>query len=369
MSPSLRIAIDASRTTIARITGTEHYALELIRALIHENEHPEHRHKLTLYFRDPPAPNLFPPSSHVEHRVIPFRRIWTHLRFAFSIWKDRPDVTFVPAHTLPLYFPGRAVVTLHDLGFKHFPEAHKRIERYYLDLTTRFSAWRADRILADSIATSQDLTNIYRTNPSKINVVYPGVTPLLIKEIESVRARYNLPANYFIFIGTLQPRKNIARISDAYAQYRAISGDPAELVLAGGRGWLYEEAWTCGIEGIHMPGYINEADKGTLYAGARALVFPTLYEGFGFPVIEAMSCGTPVITSTTSSLPELAGDAALLVNPTNTKAITSALLKLDDNSLREDLGQRGRVNAKRFTWENAAREVLHVLEATANPMV
>ena len=356
----MRIAIDASRTTVARATGTEHYALELIRALIRRNT----RHQLTLYFRDSPTPDLFPPSERVTQRIIPFPRLWTHGRFAAALWQDHPEVIFVPAHTLPFCFPGKAIVTVHDLGYKLFPEAHPRKQRWYLDFTTRYSARRAAIVLADSHATAADLTRFYHTPPEKIRVVYPGVEPPVVAaDIAPIKAKYHLPERYFLFIGTLQPRKNIARIAQAYARYRSSCANPVDLVLAGGKGWLYEENWTKDIMGIHSPGYIDEADKGALFAQAIALVFPTLYEGFGFPVIEAMHCGTPVIASNTSSLPELVGKAGILVNPLDVDAIATAMRQLvDDESLLDHLRKRGYDQARQFTWDNAALQLLPLFE-------
>jgi len=354
----MRIAIDASRTTAARITGTEHYALQLIRGIIQHNT----RHQLDLYFRDIPPQNLFTDSEFVYYHVIPFKRAWTHLRFAAAIWQIRPDVTFVPAHTLPFLFPGKALVTVHDLGYKHFPEAHTRASRLYLDLTTRYSAKRATQILADSQATADDLNRFYRTPHDKISVVYPGVDAPPIHEVD-VHAKYGLPERYFLFIGTLQPRKNIARIVQAYARYQQQHDDPAALVLAGGKGWLFDESWIANTKNVYLPGYVDEADKGALYANAVALVFPTLFEGFGFPVLEAMHCGTPVIASTTSSLPELVGDAGLQVDPEDTKAIAEAMIKLDtDATLRELLVQKAYQQVKAFNWDHSARQTLQIME-------
>lgn len=358
----MRIAIDASRCTVQRPTGTEQYALHLIRALIRLNS----PHHLTLYFRDTPRPDLFPSGERVEYRVIPFPRAWTHVRFAAALWGDRPDVTFVPAHTLPLIFPGRAAVTVHDLGFKYFPQAHPTRQRMYLDWTTRFSAHRASVIAVDSQATAADLTRFYGTPPDKIRVIYPGVEPLKIGDMEAVRQKYRLPERYFLFIGTLQPRKNIGRLVKAYCLWRAAHpGDLTGLVLAGGKGWLYDPAWAEGFEGVVLPGYVDEADKGALYAGALAFVFPSLYEGFGFPVIEAMLSGAAVIASETSSLPELVGKAGLLVNPLEVEAIAAAMTRAsDDADLRSGLCALGYAQAARFTWEQAARQTLAGLEAS-----
>ena len=368
----MRIAIDASRTTVARLTGTEHYALRLIQSLIITNEQREVPYRFKLYFRDAPPADLFPTSAYTEQCVIPFARAWTHIRFAQAIWKTRPDVTFVPAHTLPFMFPGKSVVTVHDLGYKYFPDAHPIRQRLYLDLTTRYSQARATFILADSQATANDLNTFYGTSPSKIEVIYPGVDaqPLLDtqQDIEIIRAKYNLPERYFLFIGTLQPRKNIQRIVQAFAQWQQqYDNQDTAFVLAGGQGWLFDASWIADAEHIKQLGYIDEADKSTLLQGAIALVFPSLYEGFGFPVIEAMHCGTPVIASTTSSLPELVVKAGLLVNPEDVSAIVDAMQRYHtQDDLRDQMIQAGYQQAQTFTWEKTARDTMTVFDKIKN---
>lgn len=360
----MQIAIDASRTTVARLTGTEHYALRLIQALIEQNHNRPDPFSIDLYFRDSPPTTLFPESEFVTHKIIPFPRMWTHLKFAQSLWQDRPNITFVPAHTLPFVFPGKSIVTVHDLGYKYFPDAHPTKQRLYLDMTTRYSQARASLIFADSRATAEDLTRFYGTVPEKIRVIYPGVDaePLTsqVHRVAEVTQKYALPDRYFLFIGTLQPRKNIARIVQAFAQWRArYDNQDMGLVLAGGKGWLFDEAWINGAENVFLTGYIDEADKGALMAGAVALVFPTLYEGFGFPVLEAMLCGTPVIASRTSSLPELVGEAGLLVDPSEVSEIADAMGQISENaSLRESLVTAGTKQASAFTWDETAKNVL-----------
>lgn len=364
----LTIAIDASRTTAAQRTGTENYALQLIRALLALDT----PHRYRLYFRDAPPPDLLPESSPAEWHVIPAPRLWTHLRFAAALWRARPDVTFVPAHTLPLAFPGPAVVTVHDLGYVYFPEAHPGLRRRYLDWTTRYSARRATRIIADSLATARDLAAHYGVPQDRITLVYPGVDPSLARvtdtrRLAAVRTRYQLPERYLLFVGTLQPRKNVARLVRSYARWRQSSGRvDVGLVLAGQRGWLFDPAWTEGVEGVHLTGYVDEADVAALYSGALALVFPSLHEGFGFPVLEAMRCGTPVITSATSSLPEVAGDAALLVNARDEAAIAQVIERLvTDTGLRATLIARGYLQSEQFSWQRAAGQTLRVLEQAA----
>jgi glycosyltransferase involved in cell wall biosynthesis len=375
------------------MTGTERYALELIRALISHNK----QHELHLYFRDPVLPDRFEFNSRSHWHFLPFPRIWTHLRFAAELWRTHPDVTFVPAHTLPVVFPGHGLVTVHDLGYRYLPQAHTTAQRLYLDLTTHYSASRAALVLADSRATARDLTRFYRTPANKIRVVYPGVSappspfaaPLndLARQraVAEVRAKYKLPPCYWLFVGTLQPRKNIPAIVEGYARWkkRNIHIESA-LVLAGGRGWLYDPGWSSRVDGVIETGYIDEWDKWALYAGAQALIFPSWYEGFGFPVIEAMLCGTAVICSNTSSLPEVGGDAAYYVSMpelepgrdfgallTDTLAETADQIAAyqervaDEGYLPPAIAQR-RQQAQQFRWDTAAHEVLAILDCIAS---
>jgi glycosyltransferase involved in cell wall biosynthesis len=367
---TLHIAIDASRTTVTARTGTENYALNIIRALV--DLRPPHR--ITLYFRDRPKPNLFRTFPNVRHRIIPMPRFWTHVGFARELWRERPDVTFVPAHTLPLMFPGQAVVTVHDLGYRFFPEAHPTPQRAYLDRTTRYSARRASRILVDSEATKRDLIGEYHTSLDKIEVVYPGVEELQrasVFEISAMRKKFKLPEKYLLFLGTLQPRKNLVRLMQAFASYMANGGDPAiHLVIAGKRGWLVDDVLSAvppaARDKVIFTGYVNDEDVAALYSGALALTFPSLYEGFGFPVLEAMRCGTPVLCANTSSLPELAADAAILVDPLDVDAMTHGIDRLvRDTTLRERLIQMGTEQVKQFTWQRAAILTLRTLEAAA----
>lgn len=374
----MHLAIDASRATLARRTGTENYALQLIRAVIGAAR-PEDR--LTLYFRDAPAPNLLPDSPNVTQRILPARRGWTHTRFAAAASRDKPDFIFVPAHTLPFIFRGHAAVTVHDLGYRFFPQAHPLKERLYLELTTRFSAWRANIVFADSEATKRDLMAQYGTPAHKIEVVYPGVADIRRAspdEIRTVREKYRLPERYVLFLGTLQPRKNIARLCAAFAEYLAQSGDSElALCLAGQSGWLLNverdilpQLPEAARQRIITTGYVADSEVAPLYSGAACLAFPSLYEGFGFPVVEAMRCGTPVVCSGTSSLAELAGDAAITVNPMEVAAIRDGIGRvLGDLALREALIQRGYLQSAKFTWENAATSVLSAFRAAlkANP--
>ncbi|MCP4540948.1 MAG: glycosyltransferase family 4 protein [Chloroflexi bacterium] len=367
------VGIDASRAVTAHPTGTEVYSRQLIQALLEPASWQISftRYHFRLYFRSLPPEDLFSgiEFERMDVAVIPFPRLWTHTRLSWEMVRRPPDVLFVPAHVLPLVHPHTSLVTVHDLGYLYFPEAHPQLDRFYLDLSTRWNARVAAHILADSEATKSDLVTRYATPPDKITVAYPGRDETLVPvrdpaEIEAVKARYGIAGDYFLYVGTLQPRKNLSRIVDAFATLKP----ETTLVLAGRRGWLYDDLFAqvrrMGLEGrVCFPGYILDEDKVTLMSGALAFVFPSLYEGFGMPVIEAQSCGCPVIASTTSSLPEVAGDAALLVDPHDVTAIATAMRRVAaDPALRENLIERGFVNVHRFSWKTCAQSVLRAIE-------
>lgn len=361
------IGIDASRVNVARPTGTEIYSRRLIQALL-QLDVP---HRFRLYFRRAPRPDVFPDAGphRAEVRLIPFPRLWTHLRLSWEMARRPPDALFVPAHVLPVIHPPASLVTVHDLGYLHFPQAHPWGQRLYLDLSTRWNARACAHLLADSRATRADLIARYGVPADKITVAYPGyddtLTPVRDStEIEAVKARYGIAGDYFLYLGTLQPRKNLARVVTAFA---ALEPGPT-LVLAGKRGWLYgalfDQVRRLDLEDrVVFPGYVPAADKAALLSGALAFVFPSLYEGFGLPVLEAQACGCPVIASVTSSLPEVCGEAALLVDPRDAHAIADAMHRIRvEPALRDSLIERGFANVSRFSWTSCARCVLDAME-------
>jgi len=363
------IGIDASRAVTRQRTGTEAYAYFLIQALIPLAAEREYR--LRLYFNQTPPDDLFVEVEHVEQVNIPLNRVWTHLRLSRELSRQPPDVFFTPAHVIPYGYHGPSVATVHDLGYHYFPEAHTRRQRAYLRWSTRHNAQQSRRVIADSKATKSDLINFYGVEEAKIDVVYPGIDPMLrpvteADQLEAVQAKYGIKAPYLLTIGTLQPRKNLERLVKAFAA----SGVRHQLVLAGKAGWRarpilkqIEQQKTSVRNRILLPGYIADDDKAALISGASAMVFPSLYEGFGFPVIESQVCETPILCANTSSLPEIAGNAALLIEPMDIDALASGITRLiQDQPLREKLIAAGKKNARRFSWNRAASEALETLE-------
>jgi glycosyltransferase involved in cell wall biosynthesis len=371
------IGIDASRAFSAQLTGTERYSREVIGALIHLAP----QHEFRLYMRDLPAqsPSLYLDRGKVKMIPLGPRRLWTHVGLAREIALRPPDVLFIPAHVLPLsqavWPTTRTVVTLHDVGYRYFPQAHPPRQRYYLDWSTAFTARYAWRLAVDSEATLRDVQRFYGVPAGKVCVAYPGPLPLVDvsdQQMQTVAEKFGLqaPCPYAFYVGTLQPRKNLGRLIAAWQQL-VQDGAPAQaplLLIAGGKGWggedLSAEVHARGLEGlVRFAGYVSDVEKSALLRMARVLAFPSLYEGFGLPVLEAQSVGVPVVCSNTSSLPEVAGDAALLVDPLDVGAIAAALRRaMFDAPARAQLTQAGLLNVKRFSWERCAQNILTLLE-------
>jgi glycosyltransferase involved in cell wall biosynthesis len=369
----LTIGLDASRAARAHRTGTETYSLNLILALA---DLPDTDTRLRLYTPHPPLHNHWPAPARAETRVIPFPRLWTHGRLALELYQARPDVLFVPAHVLPVVCPVPAVVTVHDLGYYHYPRTHPKPDRWYLHWSTLRHTRVASHILADSQATRQDLIELYGADPDRITVVYLGRDETLRRveqadQIERIKQKYNIQGRYLLYLGTLHPRKNLVRLVEAFGIVAEQQPD-IQLVIAGQKGWLYQGIFQRVYDldladRVIFTGFIDHADKAALLSGALVYAFPSLFEGFGLPVLEAMACGTPVLTSNVSSLPEVAGDAALLVNPLDTAGISAALLRLvTDGGLRQELTHRGYEQIKKFTWSRAARQVMEILKRVAS---
>lgn len=279
---------------------------------------------------------------------------------------------FVLPPTLPRT---RTLLTVHDLSFVRVPEAASPSLKAYLDAVVPRSVRRADHVLADSTATKADLIDVYGTPEDKITVLLSGVEPRFRPVTDAglhaaARATYGIPAGrpYIFSVGTVQPRKNYARLIAALA-FLHQRGHIVDLVIAGGKGWLDDPIYAAithhKLTGhVHFIGFAADADLPALYSGAVITALPSLYEGFGIPVLESFACGTPVVTSNLSSLPEVAGDAALLIDPRDTDAIADALHRLlTDTAQRDICIQRGIDRAATFTWDAAAERLLSIYRA------
>jgi glycosyltransferase involved in cell wall biosynthesis len=264
------------------------------------------------------------------------------------------------------------VFTLHDLVFRFFPEYHLPLNRWFLVNAMPHFLRRADAIIAVSECTKRDAIRFYNLPPDKITVIYEGVNPALCpvtdsEKIAQARARYAKNRPFLLFLGTIEPRKNIATLVDVLRVLRQ-QGYMHRLLVVGRKGWLYQSTFDHvkknGMESeVEFLDFIPDEELAVLFAACDAFVFTSLYEGFGLPPLEAMACGAPVVCSNISSLPEVVGDAALLVEPKNVGEIVAAVERvITDGALRDELRAKGIAQAAKFSWERAARETLHVYE-------
>lgn len=366
----MRVGIDF--TAALQAAGIGRYTWSLVRALIAQCPADEFT-LLTPRISTGHWRSLYTPNSKYRHLPLSERtlkRIWHRLRLPLfaDLLMGGADVFYAPDFALPPLWRALGVITVHDVSYRLFPDLYPDSLRSYLEGVVPRSVARADLILVDSAATQRDLVATHDVDPAKVEVLYCGVDPVFRPQDshaarQAVRYRYGIEKPYFLSVGTIQPRKNIARIIAAL-QGVVASGLPHHLVHVGQPGWLHEPIFAAPrehrvSERVHFLTDIDsDEDLATLYCGAAAFVFPSLHEGFGIPVLEAMACGTPVITANVSSLPEAAGEAAILVDPTDVSAIGEALVELAANEgLRAQLVAAGRARAAKFTWQRAAEEM------------
>lgn len=377
------IGYDGSRAFIKNRTGTENYSYQLLLALSKIDK----KNHYIVYLRPGTKMEEKWPGN-LKFQTISWSRLWTQIGLAKQTFKDRLDVLFIPAHTIPLvYKPGlKTVVTVHDLGSEYLPSMHQIKQQLYLGFMQKFQLKSATKLIAVSKATKEDLIKRIGIEPEKIEVVYEGFNYKLFKRVKS-DTKFNSLKPYFLFVGTVQPRKNLARLIEAFARYcgllgvlpRAVSpGSPLDsrpsdplatlnLLIVGGKGWLSDDIYKLpkllGIENrVKFLGHVPDEDLPALYSGAEALLFPSLFEGFGLPILEAQACECPVLTSNVSSMPEVAGKGAIFVNPYDIDDIVKGIRKIEDGRLRMEIVKAGLENIKRFSWEKAAKETLEVLE-------
>ncbi len=380
------VGFDASRAQVPERAGPENYTYKLLENLLRLDQSNFYR----LYY-NPRSSRLklpFPPqSSSFQLQPISWPKLWTQAGLAFECLLNPPGVLFIPAHTIPLiHRPNlKTVVTIHDVGFQKFLEQYqRRWWRLYGGRISNFAARAATHVIAVSESTKRDLIEKLEVRQEKITVDNEGDDKNKNKvqsasggskfKIDEVKRRYEIDGDYLLFVGTIQPRKNLVRLIKAFS--RLTSHFPSlNLVIAGKKGWLTEEIYEApkklGIEErVKFLGYVPTDDVVSLMNGALAFVFPSLYEGFGLVVLEAMACGCPVVVSNISSLPEVVGSArggsevGVLVDPYNVEDITRGIetvLGLSETR-RRDLVEKGLQRAQKFTWQKTARETIKVFE-------
>jgi glycosyltransferase involved in cell wall biosynthesis len=364
----VHIAIDAHSVGTG-LAGNETYAVNLVEALAEIDRENEY----TVYVTKAEAVLRFEgrwPNVRVRRTLPHTPLVRIPLTLSAELRRRPVDLLHVQ-YTAPPLAPCPVVATIHDLSFEHLPETFKLRSRVQLRLTVRATARRAAHVIAPSEFTRRDLIETYKLDPARVTTIPLAVSTLFrpvedAGEVERVRRRYGIEGEYVLAVGSIQPRKNLERLVRAYSSLRAERGrsNLPQLVLVGKKAWLYGRTLKAveeeGLAGsVVLTGYVSEGDLPALYTGALCFAYPSYFEGFGLPPLEAMSCGVPVLTGNLTSLPEVVGDAGLTVDPFDTEAIALALGRLiDDAALRASLRERGLRRARGFNWRATARMTL-----------
>lgn len=379
----MNIGIDIRVLARGARTGVEEYAINLLAHLLRLEEKINYK----LFYNAYQKVELNHNWLSLNNVQLKDFRVPNRLFFILARYFNQPkidkllkgiDIYFNPHFfTAPVSLKCKKIITFHDLSFEHYPEFfswRKRAWHKFL-MNTKQEAEQADKIIAVSESTKQDLINIYGIEKEKIEVIYSGVGEQF-KDISSksilkdISLKYGLPKKFILFFGTIEPRKNIIGLIKAFEILKENHSIPSELklVIAGTKGWLYQDIFKTAQESKHsqdivFTGFIEEEDKPCLYNLAELFVFPSFFEGFGFPPLEAMACGIPTIVSGNSSLPEVVDQSALIIDPFNIDEIAWAMeLALINGDLRKKLIRKGLEQAKKFSWEKCAKKTLKVLK-------
>lgn len=368
------VGIDVT-SALSQRAGIGRYTRELVSALVRIDKSTEY---LMFSAKQPTwdlLENRIPPDSNVRYKQSPLSerwlyRLWYRLRLPVPVqlFTGDIDLFYSPDFVLP---PVRddipTILTVHDLSFMHFPETFTPSLRKYLNQVVPRSVRRASHVLADSQTTKDDISNIWHVDDKKITVLYSGVDrsfrpPSEKAQLAKVRDKYDLGDEpYILSVSTIQPRKNYQMLIRAFKE---VAMDfPHRLIIAGGKGWFYEETLAeVNAQGLNdrvlFVGFVDDQDLPALYSDATLFLFPSLYEGFGLPILEAMACGVPVVVSNASCMPEVAGNAALILPPRDQEAWTTAIRDLlDDPRRRTQMVADGFLRARQFSWKRAAEQL------------
>ncbi|KKU83791.1 MAG: Glycosyl transferase group 1 [Microgenomates group bacterium GW2011_GWA2_47_8] len=370
----MMIAIDGYEANVPERVGIGRYAYEILRYLylLHDTHHT-----YRIYLPNSPLSDMPPETPWWQYRILQPKKLWTLFRLPFALASDRPkaDVIFSPTHYIPRFTHVPKVMSIMDVSYLHYPELFKSDDLYQLTHWTAYSAAHAARIFTISEFSKGAIIKAYGVPSEKVVVTYPGLTNhkskiTMIKQ--DIARKYNLSDHYILSVGTLQPRKNFVRLTEAFSLFLRENKQKSvdmDLVIVGKKGWLYEEILAAparfGVaDRVKFLDYVPDEDLSVLYKEALCLALPSLYEGFGLPVLESMAMGCPVVVSQVSSLPEIAGEAGIYVDPKSTQSIANGLLvAVRERDLRQgkDRIARGLAQAKKFTWERAAKETLNIL--------
>ncbi len=381
----MRIAIQAADLDNQRIDGTRVYLLNLLK---HFGE-LSFQDDFFIYHKNNFNPQLTPPNfSNYKIKRIWSPMLWTQTRFALEIWKDKIDVLWMPMHNIPLLKnkKTKTTVTIHDLAFKQFPETFPKKDLRRLNLLTDLAVRKSDKIIAVSNSTKKDILKFYpEISEKKIKVIYHGFDAKVFKSnylratnqehnsvnksINKILKNYNLQSTrYLLYVGAIQPRKNLKVLISAFEIFKNETGSKIKLVLAGEQAWGWKETikaieTSLFQEDIILTGKLNFDELAILYQNTSLFVLPSLYEGFGIPILEAMASNVPIISANNSSLPEVGGEAVEYFNEASSTELAEKIEKiLSNEELREMMIERGKKQLQKFSWEKCASETLEYLK-------
>ena len=377
-----------SREGLPNRVGSGIYCYEL---LFHLNK-IDKKNNYLIYLPQKPTKDMPQERENWKYKVIGAKKAWTLTSLSFELFKKQsnPDVFFSPTHYLPFFSPSKSVISILDVSYLHFPNMFAKKDLYQLKFWGGLSIKKAKKIITISNSSKSDIIKEYGISSDKVVVVYPGVKEISnikyqISNMDELQKKFGIDGDYILFVGTLQPRKNIVRLIEAFSKVvqnysssersesrsrfsTSSNNKGLQLVIIGKKGWMFDDILSApekfGVKDNVL--FIDNAadeDLPSLYQHAQFFILPSLYEGFGLPILEAMNYGCPVITSNVSSLPEAGGDAALYVDPQNPEDIAEKMKKLlSDDNLKKELVEKGYIQVKKFSWEKTARETLKALE-------
>lgn len=362
------IGIDGNEANVEKQVGVSVYSRYLLKYF---EKIANQDLQFKIYLREEPKKNLPSTNPFFQYQIVKGKILWSQFFLPLHLYlKKNIDIFFAPAHYAPRFSPVPYVVTIHDLSFFYYPDEFLKIDLFKLKDWTQRSVKNAKKIIAVSKNTKKDVLKFYQTPESKVNVVYNGFekpSSPNTNTVKSVLEKFNLKTKkYILYVGTLQPRKNITTLIKAFSKVSETEPD-WKLVLVGKKGWLYQNIYE-EVNRLNLANkvlftdYIPDEEVAALYTQAFCFVLPSLYEGFGIPILEAMSYSCPVITSFTSSLPEIGGEACLYLDPDSVQDLIEEIQKLKDENVRNEYVKRGKERIKHFSWEKCARETLSVIQ-------
>lgn len=359
------IGVDGNEANVEYRVGVSNYTYQL---LTYFKKQADKNLRFVVFLKDKPKFEMPKEGRNFYYHVVWGKFFWSQFFLPLSLMKEKIDIFFSPAHYAPRFINTPYILTIHDLSFFRYPEDFRKRDLIKLIFWSRYSIKNAKKIIAVSKTTKKDILKIYQLPEEKVTVIYNGFEKTKLKSSRLLR---NIPKNYFLYVGTLQPRKNLSTLINAFNQFQK-KHPRFELVIAGKKGWLYEnlfkQVFDLGLtEKVFFTDYVSDKQLEFLYSNAFAFVMPSLYEGFGIPILEAMSFACPVISSYTASLPEVGGDACLYFNPLDEKDLLEKMeILLVDKKLRNELIKKGKERIKEFSWKKCAQKTLNLLIKTVN---